>query len=281
MIRARADVEAFARLVEALRPCLDDLVFIGGWAHRLYRSHPLAQRLEYPPLMTRDADVAVPPPTPLAVENIRERLLAAGFQEEFSGEQRPPVTRYQLGSEYGGFYTEFVTPLMGSDHKRDGSLDATTSIAGVSAQRLRYLDLLLVAPWSVRLDGASGFPISPQATARVPNVASYLAQKILIHSKRATSQQAKDVLYIHDTIELFGRSLTEVRADWTLHVKPKLGGRALKRVEKSVDAMFAEISDGVRAAAREATAASGRTLSPGSIAEVCRVGLNAILVDSG
>jgi hypothetical protein len=37
-----SDVEYFARLVEALDPWLNQGVIIGGWAHRLYRLHPLA-----------------------------------------------------------------------------------------------------------------------------------------------------------------------------------------------------------------------------------------------
>ena len=41
----QSDVEYFARLVDALEPWLDQVVIIGGWAHRLYRQHPLAQPL--------------------------------------------------------------------------------------------------------------------------------------------------------------------------------------------------------------------------------------------
>jgi hypothetical protein len=37
----QSDVEYFARLVDALEPWLDQVVIIGGWAHRLYRLHPL------------------------------------------------------------------------------------------------------------------------------------------------------------------------------------------------------------------------------------------------
>jgi len=110
----------------------------------------------------------------------------------------------------------------------------------------------------------------------VPNVASYLAQKILIHSKRRRSQQAKDVLYIHDTIEVFSGSLSEVRGDRLSQVRPRLGPKPLRIIEGSADAMFIEISDQVRGAAREAVAPSGRTLSPESIVEVCRAGLDSI-----
>ncbi len=55
-----ADIEHFARLIEALDPWLDQVVIIGGWAHRLYRLHPLAQSLDYEPPGTLDTDVAVP-----------------------------------------------------------------------------------------------------------------------------------------------------------------------------------------------------------------------------
>lgn len=51
---------SFARLIDSLSPWLDQVVIIGGWAHRLYRFHPSAQRLDYPSLSTFDTDVAVP-----------------------------------------------------------------------------------------------------------------------------------------------------------------------------------------------------------------------------
>jgi hypothetical protein len=57
----QSDVECCGRLVDALEPWLDQVVIIGGWAHRLYRLHPLAQTLEHEPLGTFDTDIAVPP----------------------------------------------------------------------------------------------------------------------------------------------------------------------------------------------------------------------------
>ena len=44
------DLANFARLVEAIRPWLAHVVIVGGWAHRLYRFHPLATAQEYQPL---------------------------------------------------------------------------------------------------------------------------------------------------------------------------------------------------------------------------------------
>jgi hypothetical protein len=78
-LKADAELEPFARLVEALEPWLKQVVVIGGWAHRLYRLDPRAQKLAYPPLTTLDSDVAVPAKIDAKEKNIRERLLAAGF----------------------------------------------------------------------------------------------------------------------------------------------------------------------------------------------------------
>src|SRR5215469_18425835 len=51
---------SFARLIESLRPWLDQVVIVGGWAHRLYRLHAFAQPLRYEPLATLDGDIALP-----------------------------------------------------------------------------------------------------------------------------------------------------------------------------------------------------------------------------
>ena len=128
---AERDDEKFAQLVDALGPYLDSVVIVGGWAHRLFRSHPLAQALSYTPLMTRDADVALPAGIAVDKENLRDRLLSHGFHEEFLGDDRPPVTHYQLGDTDAGFYAEFLTPLIGGEFRRDvvGGREGTSASA--------------------------------------------------------------------------------------------------------------------------------------------------------
>ena len=108
------ELEAFAKFVGAIEPWLGEVVLIGGWAHRLYRLHPLARKLGYLPLTTLDGDVAVPPKLKAQEMTVRQRLLDAGFKEEFVGEDRPPATHYHYGKG-GGFYAEFLTPLVGSE----------------------------------------------------------------------------------------------------------------------------------------------------------------------
>jgi hypothetical protein len=72
-------------------------------------SHPPA----YAPLRTRDADVALSLSEPLTGD-IAAALQTAGFEEDFSGDDTPPVTHYRLGGDDQGFYTEFLVPLHGS-----------------------------------------------------------------------------------------------------------------------------------------------------------------------
>ena len=90
-MNANPEFASFARLVESLTPWLDQVVIIGGWAHRLCRLHPLAQRPQYEPLATLDADVALPRRLRVTGNEIYQRLTANGFEAEFLGHHRPPA----------------------------------------------------------------------------------------------------------------------------------------------------------------------------------------------
>lgn len=59
MRRPDSDTERFSLLVDALRPWLGKVVFIGGWAHHLYRERPEASSPSYEALRTEDADIAL------------------------------------------------------------------------------------------------------------------------------------------------------------------------------------------------------------------------------
>jgi hypothetical protein len=265
---------SFARLIDSLSPWLDQVVIIGGWAHRLYRFHPLAQRLDYPSLSTLDTDVAVPARIAVKEHDIYERLVANGFREEFLGNNRPPATHYHLGSEKSGFYAEFLTPLTGSAHTRTGRSNATVRIGGVSSQKLRHLEILLNAPWHVELSDTNGFPSAPAVRVQIASPISFLAQKILIHQKRSQSERAKDILYLHDTLQLFGARLPELRSDWLSCVKLQLHTKSVAVIERAPEVLFGRVSDSIRSAA---LMAAGRILSPEAIREACQFGLTRIL----
>ncbi|MEX2599911.1 MAG: GSU2403 family nucleotidyltransferase fold protein, partial [Dehalococcoidia bacterium] len=190
------DFAALARLLEALRPWLRHLVIVGGWAHRLHRFHPLANPPAYLSLRTRDADLAFSPTAP-TVGDMAAALREAGFHQELSGEEAPPVTQYRLGVEDQdqGFYAEFLTPLRGSGAKRDGSPDATASRAGVTVQKLRFVEILLVHPSHLELGPEVGVPLGTPTEVMVPNPVSFIAQKLLIQTQRRPGKRPQDALY--------------------------------------------------------------------------------------
>ena len=203
---------------------------------------------------------------------VRKRLLEAGFEEEFIGEDRPKATHYYYGKR-GGFYAEFLAPLEGSEHDRDGKRKATKEVGGVSSQLLRYIDMLLLSPWKVALGEENGYPMSPKRTVQIANPASFLAQKILIHGLRDYQDRAKDLLYMHDTIELFSETLDELKELFRNDVAPRLHPRKIAELERAPATLFEKVTDTIREAAGIAGA---RKLNPERFAETSRAGLNEI-----
>jgi hypothetical protein len=272
MSEANPELEAFSKFVDALAPWLGEVVLIGGWAHRLYRIHPLARKLDYLPLTTLDGDVAVPPRLKAQEATVRQRLLDAGFEEEFVGEDQPPSTHYHYGKG-GGFYAEFLTPLVGSEYDRRGRRKATKEVGGISSQLLRYIEILMLSPWKVELDKENGYPFSARRNIRIANPASFLVQKILIHWKRNYKDRAKDLLYIHDTIEVFSESLEELQTIYQNDVAPRLHPRRRAEIEGAAGKLFGKVDDVIREAA---PMAAGRKVSPERLAETSRAGLKEI-----
>ena len=269
------DFAPIARLIEALRPWLGDLVIIGGWAHRLYRFHPQASSPTYQAVQTRDVDVAFSLDAQLEGD-IADALRKAGFREDFRGEDAPPVIQYRLGDEDQGFYAEFLTSLRGSGVKRDGTPDATLAKAGVTAQKLRHLDLLLIHPWTVRLDSATGVPLAAPAEVRLANPVCFIAQKLLIRNERRSEKQAQDGLYIHDTLELFGSELELLRAEWRDKIRPAISPKIAETVERLYREQFGVVDDVIRTAAR---IPQDRTLTPDRLQAACLYGLEAIFAN--
>lgn len=272
-----SDTEKFAKVVEVLQPWLPAVVIAGGWAHRLHRLHALAEAPAYLPLMTRDVDVALGPPRSLDEADIRERLLASGFTEEMSGEDQPPVTQYQIGNEEQPFYVEFLTPLVGSENRRDGTPDVTERIRGISAQKLRHLDVLLLDPWLVKIGPENGFPLEQPVTLRVANPAAYIAQKLLILGRRKREDRPRDLLYVHDTLQTFAGHLGDVRDAWLTKVAPNVHPRHANRLKACVRDQFSEVTDTIRGAA-EVAESVGRPTSPEAVLEACQLGLKRIFL---
>lgn len=266
------EIGPFSKFIEALEPWLGEVVLIGGWAHRLYRLDSRARKLEYAPLTTLDGDVAVPPKLKQEESTVRARLLEAGFEEEFAGEDRPPATHYHYGKG-GGFYAEFLAPLVGGEYDRSGRRKMTKEVSGVSSQLLRYIELLMINPWKIELSEENGFPLTHKRTIQIANPATFLAQKILIHRERDFKDRAKDLLYMHDTIEVFSEHLEELHETFTKEIQPKLHARRAAELKGAADGLFGKVDDTIREAVLMAT---GRKLSPEAMAESSRAGLKEV-----
>lgn len=245
---------------------------MGGWAHRLLRYHPLAQAVPHEPLLTNDADVAVPAALEVREQELRDRLIRADFKERFMGDDQPPATHYELGEEGGAFYAEFLTPLIGSKYDRKGNRQATAQVGGITSQKLRYVELLLDSPLNVELSRANGFPFEKPKQVRIAHPTRFMAQKLLIHEKRDRRSRAKDILYLHDTIELLGGTLDVLTDEWN-RLRQALSEGAIRTVEGALDTMFSKVTDDIRGAAQ---AAAGRGLTPQAVQELCRAGLKIV-----
>jgi hypothetical protein len=270
-----SDLHEFERLVAALRPWLPQLVIVGGWAHRLHHEHPQATRPSFQPLRTRDADVAFGTRAALA-GRISQALSDAGFREELSSNETPPIAQYFLGADNQGFYAEFLTPLTGDGTRRDGRANTTISRAGISAQQLRHLEVLLIAPWQLPIGGDPSSSLSEPTTLNITNPAAFLAQKLLIHAARMPAKQAQDILYIYDTLQLFGRNWDELAVLWREQVRPKLTPKQLGAIHEMRIRLFTATTDVIRSAARIPV---DRTLRPDDVRAVCDLGLATVLAD--
>lgn len=261
---------SFTRAVEALRPYLDQLVFVGGWAHYLYTVLPEAAPLGFEPLRTEDADIAAPLRLRPRAESIPALLSAAGFELQLSGDHVPPISEFALRDDPSGFYLEFIAPLVGGEVKRGGRLASTVRVGGTTAQLLRYVDLLLVLPWKLRLTRELGFPLAEPTTIQVANPASYVVQKVLALQKRHPAKRPKDVLYLHDTFAAFADAMPRVRDAWDA-LRPEMVPAHVMTFQARAKGLASEAIDLARSAARIAADRS-RPPTPALIQSVLQRG---------
>lgn len=271
-----SDLAEFTKLAVTLEPWRRQIVFVGGWAYRLYRYEVRAHKPEYEAIFTQDADVAYKEREAL-VGDIKEALAGAGFEEKLNGDFKPPAARYSLGDEANGFYAEFLTPLTGSGKKRNKQTrefeeDATEINGGVIAQKLRHLEVLLHAPWVVSIPAAESGIDEDIAGLSIPNPVSFIIQKILIRDLRAADKRPQDVLYIHDTLELFGASIDELVPIWK-DLEETLTDGQRKLVRGGVQELFSEVNDTLREAA---AIPSDRRPAPEDMLKLCQFGFDEL-----
>lgn len=279
-----SDFEEFSKLAVTLEPWRSKIVFIGGWAYRLYRYEPRASKPDFAAIYTQDADVAFPEKNALDGD-IKKALVGAGFREEpnFAGGFRPPAMRYTLGDAANGFYAEFLTPLTGSPLRRNKAtkqfeLNATEANGGVVAQKLRHLEVLLHAPWLVTIPAEDSGLGEAVVDLRIPNPVSFMIQKLLIRDDRAREKRAQDVLYIYDAMYLFGSAIEDELAAIWKDLEGTLTDAQRKSVSAGVGELFSKVNDLLREAV---TIPSDRRIDPEDMLTLCQMGFEVLFGGAG
>lgn len=83
----------------------------------------------------------------------------------------------------------------------------------------------------------------------------------------------QDLLYMHDTIEVFSENLDELQELFRGAIAPKLHPRRLAELEGAADRLFGKVEDTIREAARMP---AGRKLTAERLAETAQAGLKEV-----
>lgn len=205
----------FVHVLKALEPRLGEVVIVGGWAWYLYRKY-LTGSAGLQGEFTLDVDVVLPRPLPHG-RGLDRLLEDAAFEEDMTGENTPPVTRYAWPTpEDPEAVVDFLTPARGA------GTEETLRTGGVVAQQLRTLDVLLEAPLVLSIDERSETETFVGAV-RVPRLGAFLLQKVQTLPSRRATKRDKDLFYIFDLADE-GRGLREMIKTDTEQIRLKKHG---------------------------------------------------------
>jgi hypothetical protein len=195
------ETEFLYQVLRAIRRNLEDFVLVGGFASFLYQFHGRAKPVGVSPLHTYDIDLASRGRVSVrGGKTVHQSLSEIELIEEFTGTCTPPLVKYFPKDKTPPMYVEFLTPLHGSETKR-GRADITQNIQpGLSAQKLRFLDLLLKNPWTINTSSVPGLEKYPNLVVKIPHPSMFIMQKILISGRRTDDSRAKDFAYIYQVL---------------------------------------------------------------------------------
>ncbi len=234
------DNNKFYEILSILKPYIAELIVVGGWAPYIYHNYLVKNPPGSTPLGTMDVDLASELNIPIVDEDPIDSILAkAGFKcELFHGYNGPPVTKYVREEDQTEI--EFITYKVGNDPK-----NAHYVQSGLSAQKLRYVNVLLKNTISIsikkELDNGGYIDLD----LIVPHPARYIFQKILIleYRKREMNKMNKDLYYVFDLIANYPELYTRIIEEFLL-IRNEY--RAwFKRFVRELENLFeSELSDG-------------------------------------
>jgi len=209
----------FRRVIRAIEPYLPDMVIAGGCANALYRYHPQATATPIPKPMTKDLDLACEPASlglagrrPLA-DLIRD----AGLIARLFGQTNPPVMKFSLEGSETGPEVELLCPLVGTPQRtNEGEMQAIAlQDGGVTAQPLRYLDLLLFEPWEIDLAQVPGFgDMTGMPPLRIPRPLTYVMQKVLSRDEPGRTSAKRESVVFRDVLGPIAAALPALRGSF-------------------------------------------------------------------
>lgn len=131
----------------------------------------------------------------------------------------------------------------------------------------------MIEPWEVVLD-PSKVPIEKPVTVRIPNPVSFMVQKLLVLDERSRPDRAKDLLYIHDTLLMFGDARGELARLWVETVStslhPTTRASLKRRFERHLTPEATALFEAARIASESRRPAPP---SPTKVRAVCLAGL--------
>ena len=226
------DLAPLVEVLEAVKPYLGDIVLVGGWVPIVYEQCSSI----YPTKTVRTADVdfACRPTLAVREETMDHLLRSAGFRCELRGNAPAPFCRYVNERE---FEIEFLTQLKG-----DGAAAVIQPQEGLTAEPLRYLDVLLAHSRRVKIIG--------DLAVRVPWISAFLFQKGLsFPDRRSALKKDKDLYYIFKIVQVVDHKylITELKEVFGSHPK-KWRRTFIRNLQK---AFQDEHSDGVGSVVRQ------------------------------
>jgi hypothetical protein len=201
-------ISLLVRVVDALGEYRGDIVVTGGLAPVLYRVHFQPVESDPEPLLTTDVDFVVPNDLPYRHnESLRSRFEANRLRIFVSRGVTPnrPNKQFVQKSEdnekrVSPVHAELLTPLLGSRTERDGEPKSPMEVQdGLTAEALRYLDLILDSPLEFDVSEISNPKSSTPLPVKMARPGAFIIQKLLCSEERSRSEnRIKDLAYCYD-----------------------------------------------------------------------------------
>jgi hypothetical protein len=170
-------------------------------------------------MRTSDVDFACISPLDMREEAMDHLLREAGFRCDLSGNTPVPFCKYVNDRD---LEIEFLTPLKG-----DGANAVTELQPGLTAENLRYLDVMLAHTIPIK--------ISEGLIVRAPRISAFLFHKGLSFPERRSSlKRDKDLYYVFKIVETVDREylVTELAKVFAAHPQ-KWRRRFIENLQKA------------------------------------------------